>query len=332
MTDRTALKQKFLASTDWGLATVQPMTGDASNRRYDRLHLQERTAILMDAAPERGEDVQPFILIGEHLRAHGFSAPEILARDIENGFLLLEDLGQDRFKEVLEAHPDKESLLYTAATDALIALHQCPLPTHVIPYDTQKMVAVCDPLFSEYRRTISTEHIASDQQSFETALSKALDQHVGQPTVLVERDYHAENLLWLPDRSGVARVGMLDYQDAVSGHPAYDLVSMLQDARRDVSPDIEARMIDRYVQASEINAAAFEAAYWTLGLQRNLRIVGVFARLATKLGKPHYLNLLPRVWSYIERGLERPELQDMRSVIRATVPAPTPDVLRKFPA
>ncbi len=332
MTDRAVLKRRFLDTTEWSPASVVSMTGDASNRRYDRLTLGDATAILMDAAPERGEDVRPFIRIGEHLRAQGFSAPEILARDVPNGFLLLEDLGDDRFKEVLERAPDREEDLYREATDALIALHQCPLPADLPDYGPQRMVEVCEPLFSSYTRTLAGEVVHADQTRFNAALEDVLNRHVGAPSVLIERDYHAENLLWLPDREGVARVGMLDYQDAAAGHPAYDLVSMLQDARRDVSQDIETAMIDHYIAKTSVDAAAFTAAYWALGLQRNLRIVGVFARLATQMGKPHYVDFIPRVWAYIERGLQRPELSDMEAVLRDTVPTPSPENLRKLKA
>lgn len=330
MTDRSALKRAFLNTTDWATAQVEAMTGDASNRRYDRLYLPGKTAILMDAAPERGEDVRPFIRIAEHLLHHGFSAPKILARQVEQGFLVLEDLGNDRFKEVIEATPACEGELYRAAVDALVTLHNCPLPDDLPDYGPDTMVKVCDPVFSEYRKTVAPGPVDQAQKLFDRALTDLLQRYVGPPSVLAQRDYHAENLLWLPDRNGVARVGMLDFQDAVAGHPAYDLVSMLQDARRDVAPDTEAAMIAHYLNATGLDAQGFHAAYWALGLQRNLRIVGVFARLATKLGKPHYVDFIPRVWTYIERGLTRPEFTEFRAVLRETVPTPTEDVLRKL--
>ncbi|MBT8153620.1 phosphotransferase [Epibacterium ulvae] len=332
MTDRVALKRSFLDATPWSAAKVVSMTGDASNRRYDRLYLGGDTAILMDAAPERGENVRPFIRIGEHLRTQGFSAPEILARDVENGFLLLEDLGDDRFKEVLEDAPHREKELYRDATDALIALHQCPLLPDLPAYGPQKMVEVCEPVFTSYclhlTGDVSTEH----QTRFNTALFELLTQCTGGPEVLVERDFHAENLLWLPNRDGVARVGMLDYQDAASGHPSYDLVSMLQDARRDVSEEVETAMIAHYIDKTSVDPTAFTTAYWALGLQRNLRIVGVFARLATQMGKPHYVDFIPRVWAHIERALLRPELAKIEPIIRETVPTPTTENLRKLKA
>jgi hypothetical protein len=147
------------------------------------------------------------------------------------------------------------------------------------------------------------------------------------PQVLIQRDYHAENLLWLPERKGAARVGLLDFQDAMSGHAAYDLVSILQDARRDVPPAIEAAMIDRYIAQNPQDKEAFRAAYAILGVQRNLRIVGAFAKLCIDLGKPRYIDLIPRVWEFVERNLAHPALAPVANHIRTTLPAPTPDAL-----
>ena len=147
------------------------------------------------------------------------------------------------------------------------------------------------------------------------------------PQVLIQRDYHAENLLWMPERSGAARVGLLDFQDAMSGHAAYDLVSILQDARRDVPPAMEAAMINRYLAQNPQDEDAFRAAYAILGVQRNLRIVGAFAKLCTVLGKPRYINLIPRVWEFVERNLAHPALAPVAGHIRNTLPFPTPEAL-----
>ena len=148
--------------------------------------------------------------------------------------------------------------------------------------------------------------------------------------VLVQRDYHAENLLWLPDRQGVARVGLLDFQAARAGHRAYDLVSLLQDARRDVPAGVEMRMLDRYIAKTGVDELGFRTAYTVLGVQRNLRILGVFARLSLDYGKPQYVNLIPRVWDHMNRGLEHPALAPVADIIRGAMPAPTPKFLKRF--
>ncbi len=328
MTTRDALKQSFLNTTQWADARTSSMTGDASNRRYDRLTLGQDTAILMDAAPERGENVRPFIAIDEYLRQQGFSAPEIYAQDCTNGFLLIEDLGNARFKEHVAAHPEDENQLYRAAVDVLLHLHQCPIP-EVPPYDTAKMIEVCAPVFEIYCAKTREEIAPADRQRLEQALAHLLDQHAASPKVLVQRDYHAENLLWLPDRDGIARVGLLDFQDAMIGHPAYDLMSLLQDARRDVPEALEQEMLSYYIQNSDVDAEAFENAYWTLGLQRNFRIIGGFARLSAERGKPAYLDFMPRVWGYLERVLKQPLFIEFAPMFYQLIPPPT-ETARKF--
>ena len=160
-----------------------------------------------------------------------------------------------------------------------------------------------------------------------TVRYKAAPEADWELVTLIQRDYHAENLLWLPERSGVARVGLLDFQDAMLGHPAYDLVSILQDARRDVPKLVEAAMIDRYLAQQPQDPEAFRAAYAILGVQRNLRIVGAFAKLCLHVGKPRYVDLLPRVWEFVERNLAHPALEPVALHIRETLPAPTPAIM-----
>lgn len=322
MTTRDSLKQKFLSTTNWADATAVSMTGDASNRRYDRLSLGKNTAILMDASPERGENVRPFIAIDEYLRQQGFSAPEIYAQDCTNGFLLIEDLGQTRFKEHVAAHPEDEKQLYRTAVDVLLQLHQCPCPD-VAPYDSKKMIEVCAPVFDVYCSKTMGGLESAKRQTLESALYHLLDTYTSKPKVLVQRDYHAENLLWLPERTGAARVGLLDFQDAMIGHPAYDLMSLLQDARRDVPRSLEQEMLNYYIEHSDIDGEAFENAYRVLGLQRNFRIIGGFARLSAERGKPAYLDLMPRVWNHIELILKQPLLADFAPLFYELIPAPT---------
>lgn len=168
------------------------------------------------------------------------------------------------------------------------------------------------------------------QSRFEDHFEDILRESVKGDPVLVQRDYHAENLLWLPGRNGVARVGLLDFQDARAGHCAYDLVSLLQDARRDVPAAIEMQMIDRYISAAGVDESGFRTAYNVLGVQRNLRILGVFSRLSQEYGKPHYVDLIPRVWSHFIRGLEHPALATVANLLRESLPPPTPDNLDKL--
>ncbi len=319
MTDRTSQAMDFLNRTEWAAAITAPLAGDASNRRYLRIRQGDQTAVLMDAPAERGEDVRPFIAIAEHLLALGLSAPRILARDIDQGFLLLEDLGDDLFARIVPKHPEIEAELYRTATDVLIELHKTGAPSDLVPYDTGLMAEMAALALDWYA--------ASDDPAlradFVDVMSRALGAHAAKHDVLIQRDYHAENLLWLPDRSGVARVGLLDFQDAMRGHVAYDLMSLLQDARRDVPMDLAVQMIDRYVAATRQDSAAFDAAYHVLGAQRNLRILGVFARLCLRDGKAHYVDLIPRVWAHLMHDLDHPAMSATAPLIRRALPEPT---------
>ena len=329
MTDRSILADRFIAGTDWAGATRKPLAGDASNRRYERLHLNEKTAVLMDAPREKGEDIRPFISISRHLSGHGLSAPAILAEDLQNGFLLLEDLGDDLFARVIPRQPELERPLYEAATDVLIHLHNTPPPDGLKVYNPSIMLDMASLAWRWYRDGTVSEGSASEQ-TFRTAFAEVLERYARDATVLIQRDYHAENLLWLPERLGPARVGLLDFQDAMLGHPAYDLVSVLQDARRDVPQSIEDAMIARYVAATGNDDRAFRATYAVLGVQRNLRILGVFGRLCVMGGKPHYIDLIPRVWDLMLRDLAHPALIPVADLITDTLPSPTPDILKRL--
>ncbi|MDC0659244.1 phosphotransferase [Leisingera sp. SS27] len=330
MSERNALCESFLSQTPCATWQRGPLAGDASNRRYERLTGSEsQTVVLMDAPPEKGEDVRPFVRIAGYLRAQGLSAPEILAQDCENGFLLLEDLGDDLYARIIEREPALEKELYEAATDALVALHQAPMP-ELVPYGPRLMAEMAGLAFSKYRAGILGQVDPDLQARFEDQFEDILRETVKGDPVLVQRDYHAENLLWLPDRDGVARVGLLDFQDARAGHPAYDLVSLLQDARRDVPAGIEMQMISRYIAAAGADKSGFRTAYTVLGVQRNLRILGVFARLSLDYGKPHYVDLIPRVWDHFIRGLDHPALAPVAGLLRDSLPVPKPENLEKL--
>jgi aminoglycoside/choline kinase family phosphotransferase len=330
MTDRRAAMADFLATTDWHTAEARPLAGDASNRRYRRLHRPDGArAVLMDAPPDKGEDTRPFTRIARYLTGLGLSAPAILAEDATRGFLILEDLGDALFARVLERRPDDEMRLYTAATDVLVALHDHAPPADLPPYSPQLMADMAALSFDWYLKGATGEDSAA-RAAFHTTIHDLLQLHAPEQDVLIQRDYHAENLLWLPERSGIARVGLLDFQDAMRGHRAYDLVSVLQDARRDVAPATESAMVAHYIAAADIDPDRFTTAYSALGAQRNLRILGVFARLCLRDGKAQYIDLIPRVWGLLQRDLTHPALAPLASLVHSTFPAPTPAILTRL--
>lgn len=293
----------FLAAHGWAEAEILPLAGDASFRRYFRVVGEGRTAVLMDAPPAH-EDSRPFLKVADHLAAEGFAAPRVLARDLDKGLILLEDFGDARMAEVIAAAPSREAPIYRAAVDLLRDLHTRPagpLP----PYDMAVYARETD-LFPEwYMPAVGLDVPPGYAAAWEAALAPIAD--VRDVTVL--RDYHAENIMLLADE----RLGLLDFQDALAGHPAYDLVSLLQDARRDVTPELEAAMLDHY-------GAIDGAAYALLGAQRNTKILGIFTRLWKRDGKPRYLAYQPRVWAYLERDLAHPALASVRAWFDRAVP------------
>lgn len=300
---------EFLARSGWAGARVEPLAGDASFRRYFRVIDGSRSAVLMDAPPPR-EDVRPFVAVAEWLQSVGLSSPEILARDIEHGLLLLGDFGDWRLRETVDSDPARERELYELATDVLIHLHRQPamegLPVHGVKQWLEEL-----SLFTDWYCTAL--RLSADVDGFRSAWTEVLEPVAadGLGPVTVLRDYHAENLMLISGREGVRHFGLLDFQDALVGHPAYDLASVLEDARRDVPPEIEQAMIERYVAAMG-NAEKFELAYWALAAQRNTRILGVFTRLWKRDDKPHYTAFQPRMWGLLERDLARPGLEPVR--------------------
>jgi len=331
MTDRAILAEALIAQTSWANATRAPLAGDASNRRYERLTDPETgsTAVLMDAPPDKGEDVRPFVRIADYLSSIGLSAPEILAEDVDHGFLLLEDFGDDLFARVLEREPQKEHALYEAATDVLVHMHASPLPA-LDSYDPSLMTELSALAFTKYSEGILGAHDADARAQFENRFADILHQETSGKRVVALRDYHAENLIWLPDREGVRRVGLLDFQCAMLCHPAYDLVSLLQDVRRTVSTGVEMQMIQHYIASAGVDDHDFRTAYSVLGVQRNLRILGVFARLAIDYGKPHYIELIPATWAHLMRDLEHPALVSIADLLRSALPEPTPENLARL--
>lgn len=329
--DRAAARAALLSAHGWTDADAAPLAGDASARRYLRLTAPGRAEVLMDADPAAGEDVRPFIAVTASLRARGLSAPEVLGADEGAGFLLLEDLGDDLFARVCARAPSAEAPLYAAAVDLLAALHRDMPPTPqeraaIALYDmavlTREAALVTDWLLPGAADDAPSADLRADYLGLVAEACAPVD---GPGAALVLRDYHAENLIWLPDRAGPARVGLLDHQDALIGRPAYDLASLLEDARRDTSPDLRAAMMARYGDAAGLDAAGREGLateFAILAAQRNLKILGIFARLCIRDGKPGYVDLLPRVWDHLQRDLAHPALAGLRAFVAAHVPAP----------
>ena len=333
VTDRDAEIAGFLDRTGWAGATRRPLAGDASNRRYLRLTGGPggAGAVLMDAPPDRGEDVRPFVAVAEHLTRLGFSAPRIYEQDAGRGFLLIEDLGDALYARVLARDPGQEAELYAAAVDLVADLALAPLPDFLTPYAPDLVPLAC-LAFDWYQRGAAGSVSALARADFAGAFTAALNRIQARPEVLIQRDYHAENLIWLPDRRGTARVGLLDFQDARSGHPVYDLISLLEDARRDVGAATVAACRERFRDRAGLDPADFGYACATIALQRNLRILGVFARLSLHYGKPQYVDLIPRVWRAIEVDLAHPDLAAVAVIVRPALPEPDADVLARLKA
>ena len=328
MPDRAAQSRSFLHRAGWGQARRAFLAGDASDRSYDRLWLGAETAVLMDAPPGKGDDPATFLAIADHLRRLGLSAPRCLADDLEQGFLLLEDLGDGLFARLIAADPTLEPVLYAAAVDVLIRLQAAPAPSDLPALYAADWAEAAAFALDWYRFAVTGDRV--DTAPFRALLTELLQRHADGPRVMILRDFHAENLLWLPDRQGVARVGLLDFQLAQLGQPGYDLVSMLQDARRDVSRETIEASQTRFMAASGVDAAQFRPAYAALGAQRALRILGIFARLCLVSGKPGYLALLPRVWAQLQENLAVAELAPLRRLCDQLLPAPDPEVLRRI--
>jgi len=364
MSARERAIDTFLERAGWTSARRAALAGDASARRYERITKAGATAVLMDAPIEPGEaqssgaaparatgysatarlavDCRPFVAVSSHLVTRGLSAPAVYSHAIGEGLLLLEDLGDDLFVRLLgDARDlDVERKFYQTAVDLLAILHREPVPTvlqlpghetYAVPrYDASVYQIEADLLIDWYFPALAGRAVnEGERAAYHAAWGKVLPLLEGSREVLTLRDFHAGNLLWLATRRGVRRVGLLDFQDALIGHPAYDLVSLLQDARRDVSPALQCDMLERYIRRSRrrrllrFNEAEFRRAYAILGVQRNAKIVGIFTRLSKRDGKPVYLHHLPRVWRLFEQALRHDALAPVRAWIDRLLPLET---------
>lgn len=325
--ERLAQIEAFLKHTAFSGAQLFPLAGDASFRRYIRLSKDGQPAMLMDAPVDK-EDVRPFLSIADYLLDKGYSAPSILARQPETGLLLLEDLGSDSYTSLLRsADAARQQELYAAAIDVLAGWHdassgfsspaQLPLPK----YDSALLLREVALLPQWFLPQVLGKEVAEALTPEFMKLWEDILPQAGLATHLwVHRDYHADNLMWLPTREGIRRVGLLDFQDGVYGDAAYDLVSLLEDARRDVPPALAEAMLARYIAKTGVDGQKLRTAYAVLGAQRNCKIVGIFSRLAARDGKPHYLNYLPRVWGHLETDLRHPLLAPLKAWLDKHVP------------
>ncbi len=317
----TALPQglaEFVAHAGWEGADIDPLPGDASFRRYFRLtRAGSGTAMLMHAPPPQ-EDPAPFLHVAHWLNAHGMRGPAILAEDAAQGWVLTEDFGNDRMRDWLDLNPADERAAYEAAVEALTALHR--LPPGPFPAYDMAVYAREAALLTEWY--CPAQGLAVDAAGYAAAWEEVLAPLLARqnPGVTVLRDYHAENIMLLGGKATTPQ-GLIDFQDALVGHPAYDLVSLLQDARRDVPEVLEAAMLAHYCAAAGVCGDDFLADYARLGAQRNVKIVGIFTRLDRRDGKPKYLAMIPRVWAAMERDLAHPALAPVARWFDANIPA-----------
>ena len=330
--DRLTDLQSFLAEHRWNLGDRATLAADASFRRYDRLRRGAETAVLMDAPPDK-EKPAAFLEIARLLQALELSAPRILAADEAKGFALLEDFGDNTFTVAL-AEGAQEAPLYLDAITALTALQSRWLADERAARTVASAVVLerydADELSREARLLTEWTWPAITGRALEEAAQSAYDaawrqvfQRLDEVTpTLVLRDFHVDNLMTLPRREGPAAVGLLDFQDALIGHPAYDLVSLLEDARRDIAPEtVEASLAAYFAALPVFDTPAFREGYAILGAQRAAKIVGVFTRLDRRDGKPSYLRHIPRTWRHLNRNLGHPTLKPVADWFAAHWPA-----------
>ncbi len=348
--ERMTQVRNFLAEAGYGEAKRQRMQGDASTRIFERLTLDGQTMVLMNAPPHpdgpsiRGsrsysdiahlaENTVPYVALAGALRERDLSAPVILQADTTLGLVIMEDLGDDRI--VAGDPPAPIEARYHAALDVLISLHRQRLPDtlpsldYELPqYDMDAFLIEVELLLDWYLVHVQAPTTEGRREIFLSLWREALTPAIEAPETWVLRDFHSPNLLWLAGRRDVSRIGIVDFQDAVMGPAAYDVASLLQDARVNVSEPLEVALLSRYVRARQSDDRRFDPAmfallYSTLAAQRATKILGIFARLNQRDGKPQYLRHIPRIWRYLQRSLEHPDLAPLRAWYEANVPAPT---------
>lgn len=313
---RELARNEFLAQNGLCWGDFGFLAGDASNRKYYRtkpgasLH-----CLLMDAPPSKGEDIRPFVQMATHLRTISLAAPKVYAANPTDGFALLQDFGDTLFFDTFQTNPALELPYYTRALDVLDHLHTAPPPPGLAAFGPHEMADVAGLVCDWYAANTPRPDIT-------TPLHDTLVRLDWSAPVLVLRDYHAQNLIWRDGHSGLGAVGLLDFQDAQIGHPYYDAMSLIDDARRDVSPPVRDALLTRVTGGDPAKLLGCNA----ISAQRNLRILGVFARLCIRDGKPHYIDLIPRVWANLQRNLSTPGLGPLARAC-AALPPPTPEYL-----
>jgi N-acetylmuramate 1-kinase len=306
----------FLTRHGYGEARAEPLAQDASFRRYLRLAGGPLPAVLMDAPPP--EDIRPFLRVGDHLASVGVSVPKVFAADEMAGLLLEEDLGDKLVFDI--PSPDAQ---FEAAIDVLVAIQRAPPLSDLPRWDATTMAnTALATLFDWWWPAMfGTSAPDAARQDFAAALEAILAPVAEGPVCFVHRDFFAGNLIWLPDRDGIARIGLLDFQGAAIGHPAYDLASLLQDARRDFSAGLIERAISRYLTARpELDPVLFRAAYAACAAQRHMRVAGQWVRLARRDGRPGYLKHGPRTWRLLERAARHPAAAPLGAALDRWIP------------
>ncbi len=321
MTSREELIQAFLKTAGWGEAQRGRLAGDASFRHYDRLNRHGEPAVMMDAPPPK-EDVRPFVRIARHLEKLGLSAPRLLAVDEVNGLLLLEDLGDNTYTKLLADGHDEEAL-YALATDVLaeIAARPDAMPDGLPPYDDERLLTEADLLMDWYVPTVLGTVLSSEARAEYTEIWQRLFPVARLvPDALVLRDFHVDNLMLL-DRPDLKACGLLDFQDAVAGPATYDLMSLLEDARRDIPVLLIERMKQRWLSRfPQIDRTVFEASWAVMAAQRHAKVIGIFIRLYKRDGKAGYLVHIPRVWRLLENACRHPVLSELARWLDRYIP------------
>ncbi|MEO3471185.1 phosphotransferase [Roseomonas sp. CAU 1739] len=309
----------FLRQAGFAGAAREPLPADASLRTYTRLRGGPRPALLMDAPPP--EDVRPFLAVARHIAGLGLSAPDIVAADEDQGFLVIEDFGEATHAALLDAGADPLPL-YLEAAEALAALHAAPPPATLPAWDPATMARATAATFMDWwwPAAMGAAPDAATRAACDAAI-RAMLAPFGAAGGFVHRDFFPANLMRLDGRTGPRRTGLLDFQDAAIGHPAYDLVSLVEDARRDVAPDVKRAAIARYLEArGAIDRDAFAAAMAACAAQRHLRVAALWVRLDRRDGKPHYLAHGPRCWRLLDQALAHPATRPLRDFLDARVP------------
>jgi len=350
--ERIAVVRGFIDEAGFGEAQRRRMQGDASTRIFERLRADNRTTVLMnaprrpDGPPVRdgkpysaiahlAEDIVPYVALASGLRGIDLSAPEILHADLDEGLILMEDLGDEHIVSGNPAAPVE--IRYATAVELLASLHARNLPDQLpvtstldyrLPrYDIGAFLIEAELLLDWYLVHAGAPLSEAARAAFVRLWRSALEPAMEAPATWVLRDYHSPNLLWLPQREGIARIGLVDFQDSLIGPAAYDVASLLQDARVDVPENMEMNLLGRYVRArlnqdGDFDTGGFTLLYATLAAQRATKILGIFARLQRRDGKPQYLRHMPRLWGYLQRSLAHPALAGLKAWYAANVPSP----------